>query len=95
MIKFGPDEVELSASPSEYFRRHCYIATEPDEPSLRNVIEELGADNIIFASDYPHRDGLFPEALNQLLNQPIGDETKAKIVWHNPGRLYGLATPDP
>ena len=57
----------ISALPSEYFRRQCFVATEPDERVLRHVVEEIGDDNIVFATDYPHRDGLFPEAVNTLI----------------------------
>lgn len=96
ITKFGyDDEMQLSALPSEYFHRHCYIATEPDEPSLRDVIEQVGENNIVFASDYPHRDGLFPEAVNSFVHQRgLTDETKTKILWDNSARLYNLSTPN-
>ncbi|CBN54736.1 MULTISPECIES: amidohydrolase family protein [Kamptonema] len=42
---------------SEYFRRQCFIAVEPTEAYLGQIIDRIGADNLIFGSDYPHMDG--------------------------------------
>ena len=90
--KFGPGtDAPISALPSEYFRRQCFVATEPDERVLRHVVEEIGDDNIVFATDYPHRDGLFPEAVNTLITQHgVSLQSKAKILWDNCARLYNL-----
>jgi predicted TIM-barrel fold metal-dependent hydrolase len=90
--KFGAsDDVSLAAPPSQYVRRQCYIGTEPDEGTLRQVIEVLGDDLIVFATDYPHRDGLFPEAVARFLIQGgLSEQTRAKILWDNCARLYSL-----
>ncbi len=91
--KFGPgSEVRISALPSEYFFRQCYIATDADEKVLKQVVEAIGDDNIVVSTDYPHSDGLFPEAINEFLAlEGISDKTKAKILWDNCARLYPLA----
>ncbi|MBI3031782.1 MAG: amidohydrolase [Candidatus Rokubacteria bacterium] len=91
--KFGPgSEVRISALPSDYFFRQCYVATDADEKVLRQVVEAVGDDNIVVSTDYPHSDGLFPEAINEFLAlEGISDKTKAKILWDNCARLYPLA----
>jgi predicted TIM-barrel fold metal-dependent hydrolase len=91
--KFGAfDDVSLAAPPSEYFRRQCFIGTEPDEGTLRQVIDVVGADHIVFATDYPHRDGLFPEAVTRFLAQDgLTEDARAKILWDNGARLYSHA----
>lgn len=91
--KFGAtDDVSLARPPSEYFRQQCFIGTEPDEATLRQVVNVLGDENIVFATDYPHCDGLFPLAVSRFLGQPgLSDATKAKILWDNCARLYSLA----
>lgn len=48
--------------PSDYFRRQCWISFEPAEGSIGYLAEYLGADKILWATDYPHRDGFFPGA---------------------------------
>ena len=45
--------------PSEYFYRQCMISAEPDESLTAPIVEHLGADYFIWASDYPHLDASF------------------------------------
>jgi predicted TIM-barrel fold metal-dependent hydrolase len=91
--KFGPgSEVQIGRRPSEYFYRQCYIATDADEKVLRQVVEAIGDDNIVVSTDYPHSDGLFPEAIQEFVAlEGVSDKTKAKILWDNCARLYPLA----
>jgi uncharacterized protein len=91
--KFGPgSEVQIGALPSEYFFRQCYVATDADEKVLAQVTTAIGDDNIVVSTDYPHSDGLFPDAINEFLAlEGIGEKTKAKILWDNCARLYPLA----
>jgi predicted TIM-barrel fold metal-dependent hydrolase len=91
--KFGPgSEVKITGLPSEYFHRQCYVATDADEKVLRQVVEAIGDDSIVVSTDYPHSDGLFPEAINEFVGlEGVSDKTKAKILWDNCARLYPLA----
>ena len=43
---------------------------EPEEPILPGVIDVLGDDFIMFASDYPHWDGEWPESTKHLRTRP-------------------------
>lgn len=52
---------ELTRLPSEYIRDHIWLTTQPmeePEPShhLRDTIEWIGWDRLLFATDYPHWD---------------------------------------
>ncbi len=82
------EEVQLQAQPSEYFRRQCFIGIESDEHNLGGVIQELGDDNIVFSTDYPHDDSRFPHSIEDFLSQEISDKSKEKILWDNCARLY-------
>jgi len=88
----GPGyDASVSLLPGEYFRRQCYIATDPDEAGLHRVIESIGDDRIVISTDYPHSDGLFPEAMNEFLAlEKVGDDSKRKILWDNCADLYDL-----
>jgi uncharacterized protein len=90
--KFGPgSEVQISQLPSQYFFRQCYVATDADEKVLRQVVEAVGDDNIVVSTDYPHSDGLFPQAIEEFVAlEGVSDKTKAKILWDNCARLYKL-----
>ncbi|MEE9286251.1 MAG: amidohydrolase family protein [Dehalococcoidia bacterium] len=90
--KFGPGEpIKLEAKPSELFMRQCYISVDPDEALVYHVVEELGDDNIVFSTDFPHPDGAYPHAVEKFLAlDRISDETKRKVLWDNCLRLYAL-----
>ncbi len=89
----GGETVKLSALPSEYFTRQCFIATDVDEDLLTVVVDRFGDDNIVMSVDYPHADGPFPNGVKTFLDLPgIGRASKEKIMWDNCRRLYGFDT---
>jgi predicted TIM-barrel fold metal-dependent hydrolase len=53
----GHAEVDLKMLPSEVFKRNCWISMDADEESVRDIVPTIGADKILFASDFPHSDG--------------------------------------
>lgn len=81
----------VKLKPSEYFRRQCYVAIEPSEPYLPQLIQSLGSETLLVGSDYPHMDHK-PEIINQVieLEQQVSKETVQQIVWDNPSRFYGV-----
>jgi predicted TIM-barrel fold metal-dependent hydrolase len=88
----GGEAIKLSAKPSEYFKRQCFIGTDVDEDLLKVVIDESGDDNIVMSVDYPHADGPFPNGVKTFLDLPgVSLESKRKIMWDNCLRLYGFA----
>ena len=85
----GGEEIRLSAKPSEYFRRQCFIGTDVDEELLAVTIDKVGDDNIVMSVDYPHADGPFPDGIKEFLELPgVGLDSKRKIMWQNCLRLY-------
>ena len=77
--------------PSEYFRDQCFISGDPDETALAHVIDHVGADCFMWATDYPHPDhpGTWAKSLEALV-EPLGEETRAKFLGENVARIYGL-----
>jgi len=83
--------IPLPLEPSDYFMRQCFVSTEPDERTLPQVLEILGGDNIVFASDYPHPDGIFPGVVAALADRDdLSDVAKIKILAQNPARCFAL-----
>lgn len=78
--------------PAEYVRAgNLYVSCEPDESMLPAVIDELGADFILFASDYPHWDSAWPDSTKPLRERgDISNGDRAKILAENAVRFYGL-----
>jgi uncharacterized protein len=77
--------------PSEYVKHgNWFFATEPEEEMLPYVIERIGEDKVLFASDYPHWDGLFPKVVATIRGRKdISDAAKEKILGANGARFYG------
>ena len=82
----------LTMEPIDYFRRQCYVACDPDDPHLPYVVQVLGDDNVITATDFGHPEGRgYADAIQELLDvEGITPATKQKIMWDNPSRLYRL-----
>jgi hypothetical protein len=82
----------IERSPSETFAEgRCVVSCEPEEKSLAWVTESLGADKIVYASDYPHWDCEFPNSVRAISRRAeLSDETKRAILCDNARRLYGL-----
>ena len=87
---FGFDRGALTMKPSDYFRRQCFVSVEEVEPGLGVMLDEY-PDSIVFSSDYPHADGIFPGSTKELLESPeLSDDTARRVLRDNALRLYGL-----
>ena len=53
-------------TPTEYFRRQCWISFDPEEAVLPLTAEWLGADSIFWGSDFPHPDAFYPNFVEML-----------------------------
>ena len=84
------DQPDLKLTPSEYFRRQCYLSVECDEMPAEIVTKFGLEDNIVFSTDYPHADSKYPNSVDKFLEMPLSDETKRKFLWDNCVRLYGF-----
>ena len=84
--------VPLSMKPSEYFYRQCLISMDPDEGMNAEVIQHIGADYVIWASDYPHIDasyGVVKDMREGIAG--LSKENQHKVLGGNVLRFYGLS----
>ncbi len=81
----------VKMKPSEYFRRQCYVSMEV-EPYLGGLIDYIGGERILFASDYPHPDHE-PDMAAQIVEMEglVTKPVLKKILFDNPRRFYGEA----
>jgi len=85
-----PPGTKLSMMPSEYFRRQCFVTCEEMEPGLVEMLSDF-PDNVLFASDYPHPDGVFPGATQPLLSATqLSNDQRRRILRDNALRQYRL-----
>jgi predicted TIM-barrel fold metal-dependent hydrolase len=81
----------LSLLPSEYFRRQCWVSFEPEEWNLAACAEWLGADRVLWASDYPHPEyhpGVVKDVQASIATLP--DESRRRILGTNAVDAYRL-----
>ena len=84
-------DLELKMKPSEYWRRQCYATYQSDPIGIR-LIDVLGEDNVMWGSDFPHPDGVWPDSQEFIAREMAGVEPRiqGKVLWENAARLYGF-----
>lgn len=80
----------LKRKPSEYLTGgRIYYSCEPDEKMVGTVVDLIGADLIMYASDYPHWDMTFPESAVLIQKRDdLSEDAKRKILCENALRFY-------
>jgi predicted TIM-barrel fold metal-dependent hydrolase len=92
--EMGPeDHFGLQRMPSEYFRDHMYVMWWFEKFALRSMVEEIGENNILWESDFPHPVCLFPNPLESAAKALASQSPKirqnimqdnAAALWHIP-----------
>jgi uncharacterized protein len=77
-------------SPSDYFRRNCFIGVEADEATAIHYVDWFGADNLVYSTDYPHGDSAYPHAVDEFEKLDLPFAAKVKAVGENWSRLYKI-----
>ena len=86
------DRAQLERRPTDAFAEQCFVAVEPDEDLIADVVRRAGDDCLVISSDWPHDDSSYPHAMDAFLAVPDLDRSsRGKILWDNCARLYGLA----
>jgi predicted TIM-barrel fold metal-dependent hydrolase len=88
----GFNDSGLKTRPSDLFRRNCWISFEPVEGSLKVLADYIGPNKIMWATDYPHRDGFFPGAPDMVRERLKGTspETHRGVLAGGAMGFYGL-----
>ena len=82
--------IPLKTKPSELFKRQIY-STFQQSPVTMRLLEFYG-DNLLWASDYPHPDSIWPNS-KATIERTMGHlppETIKKLTHDNAAKLYGL-----
>jgi predicted TIM-barrel fold metal-dependent hydrolase len=90
-LQGSPFPTKLTMRPSEYFRRQLY-ATFIDDPYGLAHRHEIGVDNLLWSSDFPHSATFWPHSREKIAKDfhGIGEEDKRKILCENVAKLYGF-----
>jgi uncharacterized protein len=83
-----PEEM-LPLTPSEYVQRQCYASLDTEETPGATSVQLLGGNNIMWASDYPHIDSVFPGAVDRVMTiDGIDDSSWARVMADNPAAFF-------
>lgn len=83
---------KLKMKPSEYFGINVFVS--PSSPRRAEVEsrKEIGIDNFLFATDYPHPEGTWPNTLTWLRTvfYDVSESDLRAILGENAVKVYGL-----
>jgi predicted TIM-barrel fold metal-dependent hydrolase len=84
-------DLSLTMPPSAYWRRQGWATYQTDPIGIK-LIDELGADKIMWGSDFPHPDGVWPDS-KEYIQKELGhlpEDVRRKIICENAAKLYGF-----
>jgi predicted TIM-barrel fold metal-dependent hydrolase len=90
---------EYELLPSEYFRRQIYGCFWFEQDTVLAAFEQLGTDNILYETDFPHPTSMSPGPASsattpreylQRVFADTDDETMTKILYGTAAKLYHL-----
>jgi predicted TIM-barrel fold metal-dependent hydrolase len=91
---YGWQLLGLRLKPSEYFRRQGFVSFDPGERSMAALVPLIGADTMIWASDFPHSDARYPGVVDELAEHAaaMAPDARAGLLGANALRLYGVTS---
>lgn len=91
----GSESKALSLRASEYFARQCTISSEAEDELAASVIDAVGPDHVMWASDFPHPDAVFPGSAEHfvanLVERDAARHEIDAVLWSTPLDFYRLA----
>lgn len=90
--KLGDYVSHLKRKPSEYFRDCVYIGASCMPRHEAELRHEIGVENLLWGSDYPHPEGTWPETRKQLVDtfHDIPEDEIALMLGGNAAKLFGF-----
>ncbi|MFI4948647.1 MAG: amidohydrolase family protein [Alphaproteobacteria bacterium] len=81
----------LETKPSELFKRQIWATFQEDYAAM-SLIPFFGEGHLLWASDYPHPDGVWPHSQEAVARQMqnLSPQMRQKLAHDNAAKLYGL-----
>lgn len=89
------DRGGLKLRPREYFQRQIYASYWFERGNTARNIELLGADNVMFETDFPHPTCLYPHVREQVQDSLGGLDrsVQRKVLYETAAKVYNLPLP--
>lgn len=83
--------LELKMKPSDYWHRQMFATFQLDEIGIV-LLDRIGVENVMWGSDFPHPDGVWPDSQEFLATQlaDLSPESRRKVVHDNAACVYGF-----
>jgi predicted TIM-barrel fold metal-dependent hydrolase len=90
--RYREARVDAELTASDVFRRQCFVAAFPDDIAVREFVDAVGLDNLVFSSDWPHKSLTEQHtALSDFLGRDdLSQEEKERVASVNPARWIEL-----
>ena len=84
--------LEYETSPWDVFHRQFYACTFFERKNFVKTVRQVGADNIMFETDFPHPACLFPDGIEYMTDAiaELTYEERVKIFSTNAAKLYNI-----
>lgn len=88
----GEAGLEYAVSPTEVFQRQIYACTFFERRNFLDTLRQVGADNIMFETDFPHPACLFPDGLEHMADviAEMTEEERFKVFSGNAAKVYDI-----
>lgn len=85
----------MKMRPTEYFRRQIYASFWFENDAAR-AVREIGEDNVLFETDFPHPTCLYPNVREHVdaSLEGLSEKAQRKVLCENAARVYQLPLPD-
>jgi predicted TIM-barrel fold metal-dependent hydrolase len=90
--KLGDYRSHLSMSPVDYFKRNCAIGASCMPRGDVEMRHQLGMDQLMWGSDYPHPEGTWPHTAKEVKEafQGFPEDDVAAILGGNAAKFYNF-----
>ena len=79
-------------SPTEIFQRQIYICSWFERKNFAGMVRQIGADNVLFETDFPHPTCLYPDTIEYMADAiaEMAPDERRKVFGANAQRIYNL-----
>jgi predicted TIM-barrel fold metal-dependent hydrolase len=84
-------DYRIETLPSELFANQVYATFQEDRVGMK-LIDQVGVDNVMWASDYPHPDSTFPNSIQAIEEafRGLNPGIQRKVTRDTAAKLYGI-----
>ncbi len=98
LAETAPNSMDyLTMSPTEYFRRQVYGCFWFEKLAPSRLIEQVGVDNVMFETDFPHPTCLYPNNQQHVADvlADVDPVVRRNVLQDNASALYRIPVPAP